>query len=150
MSWAPASDESLWGIQATDSGFLFGLKPIGADLPVAVARLSSRFRLMSKRAHPKGSFIYRHSLSIVSLALLVFWIIAYSYSDPTTRLGSFYGNAIADWSGSVVIILGTKFLFEIGSAESRPLRKHLANRWLDLLWRHSLLLFLILTGAGWL
>ena len=78
------------------------------------------------------------------------WIIAYRLSDPETHLGAFFGNAIADWSGSVVIILGTKFLYEIGSAESRPLGKRKANRWLEFLYEHSLLIFLAVTGIGWL
>jgi hypothetical protein len=68
----------------------------------------------------KSSFLYRHSLSLVAVGLLIVWIIGYRLFDPKTHLGAFFGNAIADWSGSVVIILGTKFLYEVGSAESRP------------------------------
>ena len=41
--------------------------------------------------------------------MLGLWITFYCYSDPATHLGSFFGNAIADWSGSVIIILGTKY-----------------------------------------
>ena len=48
-----------------------------------------------------------------------------------------------------MIILGTKFLYEIGSAESRPVRGRERRPWLDFLHRHSLFLFLIVTGAGW-
>ncbi|SRR6266496_1058660 len=95
-------------------------------------------------------FFHEHSLSIVSIALLVFWIAAYSRSDPNGHLGAFFGNAIADWSGSVVIILGTKFFLEVGSAESRPVRKRLKNPLLNLLWRHSLLIFITITWFGWL
>jgi len=69
--------------------------------------------------------------------------------DPKTHLGAFFGNAIADWSGSVVIILGTKFLYEVGSAESRLVRKEEHPDWLNTLYRHSLLIFLIVTGIGW-
>ncbi len=49
-----------------------------------------------------------------------------------------------------MIILGTKFLYEIGSAESRPY-KAARDRWplLDFAYRHSLLLFLLVTGIGW-
>ena len=70
-------------------------------------------------------------------------------SDPGTHVGSFFGNAIADWSGVVVTVLATKYMYEKGSAESRrpkdtglnPLRK---------LWRdHSLTIFLVITGLGW-
>jgi hypothetical protein len=80
---------------------------------------------------------------------LAVWIIGYRMLDPATHLGAFFGNAIADWSGSVVIILGTKFLYEVGSAESRPVKGKDKNRWRNLLHRHSLLLFIIVTGIGW-
>ena len=95
-------------------------------------------------------WLHEHSLSIVSILLLLVWIIAYRLSDPETHLGAFFGNAIADWSGSVVIILGTKFLYEKGSAESRPVGKRKRNQVLELLHRHSLLIFLAVTGIGWL
>ena len=69
--------------------------------------------------HRGGSAFHRHGLSIVSGALLALWILLYSISSEKTHLGSFFGNAIADWTGSVVMILGTKYLYERGSAESR-------------------------------
>ena len=94
-------------------------------------------------------FFRRHSLTIVAVALLTLWIVCYCYADPTTHLGSFFGNAIADWSGSVVIILGTKFLLEYRSAESHRVIGRLANPVLDFLWRHSLLIFIGVTGLGW-
>ena len=94
--------------------------------------------------------MHEHSLSIVSVLLLLAWIVGYSCTSPETRLGAFLGNSIADWSGSVVIILGTKFLYEIGSAESRPIKNRKSNRWLELLQEHSLLIFLAVTGIGWL
>jgi hypothetical protein len=97
---------------------------------------------------PRG-FFYRHSLSIVSIALLGLWVILYAYSDPTTHLGAFFGNAIADWSGSVIIVVGTKYLLEYQSAESRRVPGRLKNPIADFLWRHSLLIFLGVTGAGW-
>jgi hypothetical protein len=105
---------------------------------------------MTETKSRKKHWLYEHSLSIVSILLLLGWIIAYRFSDPTTHLGAFFGNAIADWSGSVVIILGTKFLYEIGSAESRPVKNRKSNRWLELLYEHSLLIFLAVTGIGWL
>ena len=105
---------------------------------------------MTKTRAAKKSWLHQHSLSLVSVLLLVAWIIAYRLSDPATHLGAFFGNAIADWSGSVVIILGTKFLYEVGSAESRPLGKRKANRWVELLHEHSLLIFLGVTGVAWL
>ena len=97
----------------------------------------------------RRSFVRRHSLSIVAISLLVAWIVLYHFSDPQTHLGSFFGNAIADWSGSVVIIVGTKYLVEYHSAESKRIRGRLKNKALDFLWRHSLLLFIIFTGILW-
>ena len=105
---------------------------------------------MSERRHrSRRSFIRRHSLSIVSIVLLGTWIVGYIFLDPRTHLGAFFGNAIADWSGSVVIILGTKFLYEVGSAESRPVLGCERPGWLNLLRRHSLTIFLLITGIGW-
>ena len=98
---------------------------------------------------PSRSFFRRHSLTIVAVALLTVWIVCYCNADPKTHWGSFFGNAIADWSGSVVIILGTKFLLEYHSAESRKVIGRLKNPILDFMWRHSLLLFIVLTGLGW-
>ncbi len=81
--------------------------------------------------------------------MLALWIALYCFSDPATHLGSFFGNAIADWSGSVIIIVGTKFLLETHSAESRPVHGHLKNPVLNFLWHHSLLVFIGVTGIGW-
>jgi hypothetical protein len=76
-------------------------------------------------------------------------MIGYCLLDPKTHLGAFFGNAIADWSGSVVIILGTKFLYEAGSAESRLVKGKSRPGWHKFLHRHSLLIFLAVTGLGW-
>ena len=97
----------------------------------------------------RHSFWSRHSLSFVAVGLLLVWIVGYRMLDPKTHLGAFFGNAIADWSGSVVIIVGTKFLYEVGSAESRPVKKKTHPEWLNTLRRHSLLIFIIVTGVGW-
>ena len=91
----------------------------------------------------------RHSLSIVAATLLLLWIAGYLWLDPKTHLSAFCGNAIADWSGSLVIIVGTKFLYEVGSAESRPVRGHKRNKALEFLREHSLLIFIGVTGIGW-
>lgn len=105
---------------------------------------------MARTKSPKTKWLRQHSLSIVAVLLLGIWIIAYRLSDPETHLGAFFGNAIADWSGSVVIIIGTKFLYEVGSAESRPLKSRKSNPWLEWLYEHSLLIFLAVTGIAWL
>src|SRR5947207_14887975 len=75
--------------------------------------------------------------------------VGYRLLDPKTHLGAFFGNAIADSSGSVIIILGTKFLYEVGSPESRPVKGKERSAWLDFLHRHSLLIFIVITGIGW-
>jgi len=67
----------------------------------------------------KKSFLHQHSLSIVTILVLGAWIVLYKLSDPATHLGSFFGNAIADWSGVLVTVLATKYFYEKGSAESR-------------------------------
>lgn len=102
-----------------------------------------------KRQRQPRSWFYRHSLSIVALTLLLLWIVGYIWLDPKGRLSAFCGNAIADWSGSVVIILGTKFFYEVGSKESRPVRTHRENKWANFLLKHSLLIFIGVTGLGW-
>lgn len=97
----------------------------------------------------KPSFLRRHSLSIVSGSILGGWIILYSRSNPDTHVGSFFGNAIADWTGLVVMVLATKFMYEKGSTESRQPPR----RWFHSVWQklqdHSLTLFLLITGTGW-
>lgn len=102
---------------------------------------------VSKR---KSSFLKQHSLSIVTAAILTVWIIGYSQAEPDTRWGSFFGNAVADWSGSLVIILGTKFLLEKGSAESMKVKRRKLNPFLEFIRCHSLLLFLAVTGTCWM
>jgi hypothetical protein len=105
---------------------------------------------MHKRRRSKGwERLKHHSLSLVSLTLLLGWLIGYQFLDPSTHLGAFFGNAVADWSGSLVIIVGTKFLYEAGSAESKPVHGRKANPLLAFGRRHSLLLFLLATGLAW-
>jgi hypothetical protein len=102
-----------------------------------------------KRQRRKGLFRY-HSLSIVTGAILLAWIVAYCFSDPNKHLGAFFGNAIADWTGSMVMILGTKYLYERGSAESRDCPEHhFTHRIFDFFEEHSLSIFLVVTGIGW-
>jgi hypothetical protein len=98
----------------------------------------------------RKAFFHRHSLSIVSIAILLCWIVLYTHSDQNTHWGSFFGNAIADWTGLVVTVLATKFMYEVGSAESRePPHRLLAPVWKPLQ-QHSLSIFLVITGAVWM
>ena len=98
----------------------------------------------------KPRFIRQHSLSIASASILILWICLYSVSSPSTHIGSFFGNAIADWSGVVVMVFATKYLYEKGSAESRRLPKNLLSPVWERLRDHSLRLFLVITGIGWI
>lgn len=95
------------------------------------------------------SFVRHHSLSIAAISILILWIILYSYSNPGTHIGSFFGNAIADWTGVVVTVIGTKFMYEIGSAESRKPRPGYYGRIRQVVRNHSLSIFLVITGIGW-
>ena len=97
----------------------------------------------------KGHFLHHHSLSIAALSILVSWIALYAVSDPTTHVGSFFGNAIADWSGVVVMVFATKHLYEKGSAESRRPPKLGLGPVMERLRDHSLTIFLLITGIGW-
>jgi hypothetical protein len=96
------------------------------------------------------NFFRFHSLSIVTLGVLLLWIGLYCASDPSKHAGAFYGNAIADWSGSLVLIIATKYFFEKGSEESRPLKGRMKNSIFNFLREHSLSIFLLITGLGWL
>lgn len=103
---------------------------------------------MRKRTrHP--SFLRDHSLSIACSILLLTWVGMYNRSNPSTHWGAFFGNAIADWTGVLVTIIATKYFYEKGSSESKrpssgslvPLRRFLHQ--------HSLSVFLVVTGIGW-
>jgi hypothetical protein len=100
-------------------------------------------------SHRRWAF-RRHSLTIVTVAILTLWLILYSRSNPVTHMGSFFGNAVADWTGMLVMVLGTKYLYERGSAESKRPRGILPKRWEEVLRDHSLTIFLVITGAAWI
>ena len=97
----------------------------------------------------KRTFLHEHSLSLAAVSILVLWICMYTISNPSTHLGSFFGNAIADWAGVVVTVLATKYLYEKGSAESRRLPQNRLSPAKELLREHSLSIFLLITGIGW-
>jgi len=116
----------------------------------AAARRRRRLRLSYVRPLKPGSFLHEHSLSLTAGGILTLWILFYAFSDPNTHLGSFFGNAIADWSGVVVMLLATKYMYEKGSAESRcPPPDDSRRPWLDALRDHSLTIFLVLTLGAW-
>jgi len=101
------------------------------------------------RTGNKKSFLRQHSLSLVTAGTLSAWIVLYSRSNPATHFGSFFGNAIADWTGLLVTVLATKYFYEIGSAESRQPPHRWLRPFTKLLQQHSLTIFLLVTGTGW-
>jgi hypothetical protein len=96
-----------------------------------------------------STFVHQHALSLVALAVVILLIVLYSRSNQNTHLGSFFGNAIADWSGVLVTVIMTKHLYEKGSAESKEPKGKVHSAVLELLREHSLTLFLLITGIGW-
>jgi hypothetical protein len=95
-------------------------------------------------------FLRKHSLSLATLAVILVLIALYGRSDSSTHIGSFFGNAIADWTGVFVTVLMTKHLYEKGSAESKKPKGILPSAAMEFLREHSLTIFLVLTGIGWI
>ena len=102
-----------------------------------------------KATSPNKPFLKRHSLSLTATGILALCFVLYVKSDPKTHAGSFFGNAVADWTGVVITILATKWFFEKGSRESRQPKKVYSSRPLEILHEHSLTIFLLITGIGW-
>jgi hypothetical protein len=64
-------------------------------------------------------------------------------------LGSFFGNAIADWSGMVVMVFATRYLYEKDCPQSRPVAPKPLPRLLEWMREHSISMFLLVTGIFW-
>ena len=112
--------------------------------------MSARKSTMVLRSTPSsGTFLQQHSLSLIVVAILALWLALYSRADPQTHIGAFYGNAIADWTGTLVIVVLTKYFFEKGSRESRAPRQRGHSRILHVLQRHSLTIVLAITLVAW-
>jgi membrane protease YdiL (CAAX protease family) len=91
----------------------------------------------------------RHSLSLSVVAILALWLVLYVGGDPSTHLGAFYGNALADWLGTLLIVIATKYFYEIGSAESRPPHPRSRGALARFVVDHSLTILLVVTGTAW-
>jgi hypothetical protein len=103
------------------------------------------FPMWYVKPHSKRTFWRRHSLSFVSGGIVLMLILLYKSADANTHLGSFFGNAIADWTGVFVMIVVTKWFYEVGSEESKKCPKGA----IGVLRRHSLTIFLLITGVLW-
>lgn len=97
----------------------------------------------------KSKFLKHHSLSLLAGAILFLWLMLYSIGNQHGHWGSFFGNAIADWTGVLVMVLSTKRLYERGSRESKEPPPRFSGRTAEFLREHSLTIFLLITGAGW-
>jgi hypothetical protein len=97
----------------------------------------------------RSGFMQQHGLSLTVGFILLLWLSLYLRSDPSTHLGAFFGNATADWLGMLVIVVATKYLHEIGSAESRPPHPSSRGPFARFLIDHSLTIALVVTGMMW-
>ncbi len=104
---------------------------------------------MKMRPRDRSGFARRHGLGVGVAAILGLWLVLYLKSDPQTHLGAFFGNATADWLGTLIIVVATKYCYEIGSAESRPPHPVSRRPLVRFLVDHSLTIVLIVTGVMW-
>lgn len=105
---------------------------------------------MSHAPRRRRGFIRDHSLSLVLTGVVLLWLVLYVRADPSTHAGSFFGNALADWLGTLVFVIATKYFFEAGSKESRRPHPKVQMRLARFIVRHSLTLVLGLTGLVWI
>jgi len=103
---------------------------------------------MKQRRKPQ-QFLREHSLSLAALGVVASLLALYRGSNPATHVGSFFGNAIADWTGVFVTVVMTKYLYEKGSAESKNPKGKVPSAAIEFLREHSLTLVLAITGIGW-
>jgi len=101
------------------------------------------------KQHPPISGLRQHSLGLAVGAILALWFVLYLRGDPSTHSGAFYGNALADWLGSFMIVITTKYFYELGSAESRQPHPRTRSRLARFVIDHSLTIMLVVTGGGW-
>jgi len=108
-------------------------------------------RTMKKKGATKAGngFLKGHALSLAAIGILLTWVVLYSFGDPRKHWGSFFGNAIADWTGVVVTVIATKYFYEVGSSESKQPPRIFQGRLARIFRDHSLTIFLAITGLAW-
>jgi hypothetical protein len=108
---------------------------------------------MAKRPRTRKTggpgFLGAHSLTVVVSGIWILWLVLYRTADHETHIGAFFGNSIADWLGTLVFIVLTKYCFEIGSKESKNPRPSGLHNALRFVYEHSLTLVVIGTGVFW-
>jgi hypothetical protein len=100
---------------------------------------------MKQRRKPQ-QFFHKHSLSLAALGVVFLLCALYRGSNPATHIGSFFGNAVADWTGVFVTVVMTKHLYEKGSTESKQPKGTVPSMTVEFLREHSLTLVLVVTG----
>jgi uncharacterized membrane protein len=95
-------------------------------------------------------FCSEHGLTIAASVILALWIALYTVSKPDTHWGAFFGNAIADWSGVVLLVVGTKIFMERGSKETKRQSDRQHTGILRFINEHSFSIFVILTLGVWI
>jgi len=105
--------------------------------------------MKSRHWEPRLSGLKKHSLGLAVGSIVALWFVLYERGDPSTHRGAFYGNALADWLGSLMIVITTKYLYELGSAESRQPHSRTRNRLTRFAIDHSLTIVLVVTGVAW-
>jgi hypothetical protein len=104
---------------------------------------------MTRAKASRRHFFSEHSLSFIVGGILLLWLVLYLRADPSTHIGAFFGNAIADWLGMFTFVIVTKYCYEIGSKESRQPHSHVHIRIARFMVEHSLTIVLVVTGVLW-
>jgi len=105
--------------------------------------------MTSGNRHSLATGLKRHSLGLAVASIVALCFVLYVRGDPSTHSGAFYGNALADWLGSLMIVITTKYFYELGSAESRQPHPRTRTRLTRFVIDHSLTIVLVATGAAW-
>src|SRR5215813_7503044 len=87
----------------------------------SVAQIRAEIRLLNDVRQPVFTIerLEKAFAGLVVGSTVALWFVLYVRGDPSTHRGAFYGNAHADWLGSFMIVITTKYFYELGSAESR-------------------------------